>query len=93
LVGVFCHVWVAPGGGGGGGLGGGRSAPRPRHYHAYHYLVTVIATSRKLDLLALLLSLAADERDPRKVGHLVEALSLVRGDKGVEQVMSKLSRA
>jgi hypothetical protein len=64
-----------------------------RHYHAYHYLATLIATSRRPNLLALLLSSAADERDPRKVGHLVEALSLVRGDKGVEEVMRKMGRA
>ncbi|MGI8586246.1 MAG: hypothetical protein ACR2M0_00965 [Chloroflexia bacterium] len=61
-----------------------------RKYDVYRYLVTTIVAAKKHELLPELLTLAADENDPRKMEILADALSLVRADPAVEALLREL---
>jgi hypothetical protein len=61
-----------------------------RVYHAYHYLVTLLATSRNNDLIEELLQSTQNERNPRKIQLLLDALALAPDTPEVRAVMEKL---
>jgi hypothetical protein len=63
-----------------------------RRYQVYHYLVTIMATNRKCDLMPVMILAAEKERDRRKLASVLEALALVRGNKHVASVALSIQR-
>jgi hypothetical protein len=63
-----------------------------RRYAVYRYLVTSIVARRAPEEQALLLDVAAEERDPRKTELLLEALALAPPDPAVAKAIAGLER-
>ncbi len=63
-----------------------------RRYAVYRYLVTSIVARRQPAEQALLLEVAAAERDPRKIELLLEALALAPPDPAVTTAIADLER-
>lgn len=63
-----------------------------RRYGVYRYLVTSIVAGRQAAEQALLLEVAAEERDPRKIELLLEALALAPPDPSVTTAMAGLEQ-
>jgi hypothetical protein len=61
-----------------------------RVYHAYHYLATLLATSRNNDLIEELLQSTQNERNPRKIQLLLDALALAPDTAEVRAVVERL---
>ena len=63
-----------------------------RRYDVYRYLVAAIVAEHQPAAHAILLTVARDERDRRKIELLVQALALVRNDPAVTALLADLMR-
>jgi len=61
-------------------------------FDAYRYLATVIVAGRHEHLIPDIVALAKVERDRRKAKALHEALSLLAGDRKVDEALRALER-
>lgn len=63
-----------------------------QRYDIYHYVLTTIIANPSLQAGKLLLKVAQDEREPEKMRLLLSALTLMRQDPAIENVMRQLQQ-